>query len=152
MRGVLEGNPAYREIYIALIDWCAEERALEEAQALCEAGRTSKSQIASGAAMVDTMVRAGALAERVFVSGEPYDGTLEALQADEEVPEDAVVAITVQATEAGRRGAAAVARERSLDRLVQSRGGFPRGARLVRRGRGADHTSAPGASQGKQSA
>lgn len=95
VRGVLEGNPAYREIYIALIDWCAEERALEEAQALCEAGRTSKSQIASGAAMVDTMVRAGALAERVFVSGEPYDGTLEALQADEEVPEDAVVAITV---------------------------------------------------------
>ena len=120
VRGVLEGNPAYREIYIALIDWCAEERALEDAQALCEAGRTSKSQIASGAAMVDTMVRAGALAERVFVSGEPYDGTLEALQADEEVPEDAVVAITVQATEAGRRGAAAVARERSLDRLVQS--------------------------------
>ena len=66
VREVLEGNPAYREIYVALVGWCAEERALEEAQAFCEAGRTSKSQILSGAAMVDAMVRAGALAERVF--------------------------------------------------------------------------------------
>lgn len=120
VREVLEGNPAYREIYVALVGWCAEERALEEAQAFCEAGRTSKSQILSGAAMVDAMVRAGALAERVFVEGELYDGTLEALQADEEVPEDASVAVTVQATEVGRDGAAAVAEERSFDRLVQS--------------------------------
>ena len=120
VREVLEGNPAYREMYLALINWCAEERAFEEAQAFCEAGRTSKSQILSGAAMVDAMVRAGALRECVLVNGEPYDGALEALQADEEIPEDAVVAITVQATEAGRLGAAAVAEERSLDRLVQA--------------------------------
>lgn len=118
VRQVMEGNPAYRALYAALIEWCAEERSLEEAQAFCETHRTSKSQILSGAAVADVLVRAGALAPSVFVDDEPYGGTLEALQADETVPEDAAVAVTVRATEAGRAAAAAVAEERSPERLV----------------------------------
>lgn len=118
VRELMEGNPAYRELYGALIGWCAEERALEEAQAFCETHRTSKSQILSNAAVVDALVRVGALNQLVAVDGEPYGGTLEELQADETIPEDASVAVTVRATEAGRAAAAALAEEHSFARLV----------------------------------
>lgn len=118
VRELMEGNPAYRELYGALIVWCAEERALEEAQSFCETRRTSKSQILSNAAVVDALVRAGALDQLVAVDGEPYEGTLEELQADEAIPEDAPVAVTVRATEAGLAAAAALAEERSFARLI----------------------------------
>lgn len=118
VRELMEGNPAYRELYGALIEWCAEGRALEEAQAFCEAHRTSKSQILSNAALVDALVRSGGLAQSVLVDGEPYEGTLEELQADETIPEDAAATVTVRATEAGRAAAAAMAEERSFARLV----------------------------------
>lgn len=118
VRELMEGNPAYRELYGSLIEWCAEERALEEAHAFCEVHRASKSQILSNEAVVDVLVRAGALSQSVFVDGELYGGTLEALQTDQTVPEDAAVTVAVRATAAGRAAALAVAEERSFGRLA----------------------------------
>lgn len=115
---VLEGNPAYRHLYSALVTFCAEERPLEEAQRFCDDRRTSPSQILSASALVDVMVRVGALRQTILVDGVPYEGTLEELQADEAIPEDAVVAVSVRATEAGLSAAAAQCEERSLDRLI----------------------------------
>lgn len=115
---VIEGNPAYRELYIALIDYCAEERTLEEAQAFCEAHRISPMQVLGASALVDVMVRAGALELAVLVDGRPYEGTLADLQADEAVPEDAAVTQFVRATPAGRAATASMAEERSFARLT----------------------------------
>lgn len=115
---VLEGNPAYRHLYGALVTFCAEERPLEEAQRFCDDRRTSPSQILSASALVDVMVRAGALRRTILVDGAPYEGTLEEFRADEAVPEDAAVAVSVRATEAGLSAAAAQREERSLDRLI----------------------------------
>lgn len=116
---VLEGNPAYRHLYRELIVHCREECALEEAFDFCESARTSKSQILSAAAMVDVMVRCGALEQRILVDGEPYEGSLEELQADETLPEDACVSVYVQATGDGLAAAAVQDEERSLDRLLE---------------------------------
>ncbi|MEC4271926.1 hypothetical protein VJ923_01965 [Adlercreutzia sp. R25] len=120
VRDVIEGNPAYRELYCSLVAFCAKERTVEEAQSFCEERRISKAQILSGAAMVDAMVRAGALARRTFVDGDLYEGALEELQADEAIPEDAQIAVFVQATEAGAEAASAVSDERSFERLAQA--------------------------------
>ena len=70
---VLEGNPAYRDLYGALIGYCDAERSLEEAQQFCDAQRTSPMQVLGAAALVDVMVRAGALDLRIFVDGERYE-------------------------------------------------------------------------------
>lgn len=116
---VLEDNPAYRFLYQALIEYCAEERPLEDALAFCAAHRTSNAQILSDAAMVDALVRCAALDRRLLVNGEPYEGSLEELQADASVPEDAVVAVRLQATDGGLMAARAQADTRSVDRLVE---------------------------------
>lgn len=128
---VLEGNPAYRDLYGALIGYCDAERSLEEAQQFCDAQRTSPMQVLGAAALVDVMVRAGALDLRIFVDGEPYEASLEELQADESVDETAEVSMTVQATEAGRAAAAAVADAHSPDRLLKSSPARAEGFRAV---------------------
>ena len=116
---VLEGNPAYRDLYGALIGYCDAERSLEEAQRFCDEQRTSPMQVLGAAALVAVMVRAGALDLRIFVNGEPYGASLHDLQADESIGEDAEVSMTVRATDAGRAAVAAVAEGHSLDRLLE---------------------------------
>ena len=117
---VLDGNPAYRFLYAALISYCGEERALAEAMEFADAARTSASQILSSAAMVDALVRCGALSERVLVDGESYEGTREDAQADETLAEDAHIEALVEATDAGRAAVAAQEAERSLESLFAS--------------------------------
>lgn len=114
---VFDGNPAYRFLYAALIAFCEEERSLSEALEFAAASRTSASQILSPAAMVDTLVRCAALTERVLVDGVPYEGSREEAQADDALPENAVVETFVAATEAGLMAVAAQNAERSLDAL-----------------------------------
>ncbi|NHM13613.1 hypothetical protein [Xiamenia xianingshaonis] len=115
---MIEANPAYWTICCELIEHCRDERTEEEACAFCEGQRTSQSQIQSAAGIVGALVRSGALSKRVFVDGEPYAGTLEELQADEDVAEDAAVAVTLASTLEGVAAAADVRKERSFDRLV----------------------------------
>ncbi len=119
VRRVLDDNPAYRHLYSSLISHCREERVLEDAYAFCDSARTSQSQILSAAAMVDTLIRCGALSRCIFVDGAPYEGSLEALQADEALPEDASIEMFVCATKDGLAAAAAQDEERSLGRLIE---------------------------------
>ncbi|WP_165046129.1 hypothetical protein [Adlercreutzia sp. ZJ138] len=125
---VIETNPAYRTIYCSLIEYCCDEQDEEEACAFCEIQRTSQSQIQSAAGIIGALVRSGALRKCVFVDGEPYTGTLEDLQADEDVAEDAVVSVTLTSTPEGIAVAADVREERSFNHLIapypQRRGAF----------------------------
>ena len=70
---------------------------------------------------VDILVRNGALAEQLLVDGAPYDGTLDSLQADEAVPDDAVAEARIAITDAGRTLLAAYAPEATLQALIQSK-------------------------------
>ena len=118
---MMEDNPAYRFLYQGLLEYCSEERALKEAMAWCGSHRTSQTQILSDAALVDTLARCGGLVRSVLVDGELYGGSLEELQADESLPEDAVVEVRVRATPEGLAAARAQAEERSLARLMAER-------------------------------
>lgn len=115
---ILEDNPAYRFLYAGLLDACTDECALEEALAWCASHRTSQSQILSDAALVDAMVRCGALERRVLVDGALYEGSLEALQDDETVPESAEVTVRLQTTAEGLEAARVQNELRSLERLI----------------------------------
>jgi hypothetical protein len=52
--------------------------------------------------VVDILVRTRALAEQTYVNGEPYPGTLEDVQTDENVPDDAEAWTSLSITEKGR--------------------------------------------------
>lgn len=53
------------------------------------------------AAVVDILVRQGALTEQTYVDGEPYPGTLEDAQADQNLPDDSEAWTCVSLTPAG---------------------------------------------------
>lgn len=67
---------------------------------------------------LDILVRNGALTEQVLVDGEPYDGTLEDIQMDEAVPDDATAESRVAITTLGREVLAAYAPDATLRALV----------------------------------
>ena len=82
----------------------AGDRATLEATAL-QVWKPSFSQ--APAAVIDTLVRHGFLSQQSYVNGEPYEGTLEDMQLDESVPDDAVAEVRLAVTEVGRALAAA---------------------------------------------
>lgn len=53
------------------------------------------------AATIDMLVRDGAIDQSILVQGEPYAGTLDDLQVDEAVPDDADVSVRIALTERG---------------------------------------------------
>ena len=60
------------------------------------------SYVRTPTATIDILVRRGALAEQVYVDGEPYKGTLQDVQTDESVADDAEAYETLAITEKGR--------------------------------------------------
>ena len=85
---LIKHNPLLKKpalLMLALAETTAERTALEEAAAAAWAPNFSQSP----AATIDILVRAGALEEQLLINGEPYEGTLEDVQFDEAVPDDA---------------------------------------------------------------
>lgn len=60
------------------------------------------SYVRTPTATIDILVRRGALVGQVYVNGEPYKGTLQDVQTDESVAEDADAYETLTITEKGR--------------------------------------------------
>ena len=75
-------------------------------------------------AVVDILVRNNALAEQLFVNGEPYPGTLEDVQRDENVPDDAEACDRLTVTEKGRKLLDRHAPANTLRALFESRPGY----------------------------
>lgn len=100
---VIEHNSMLKKPLIAILDICAQQgdrsRDDIEAQAL-EVWDSAYQQNPS--VCVDILVRNGALAERLFVDGGVYAGTLDDLQADESVPEDVHIEARIALSKAGR--------------------------------------------------
>lgn len=98
---IIKHNPMLKEPILTMLALAEEagDRATLEAMAL-QVWKPSFSQ--APAAVIDTLVRHGFLSQQAFVNGEPYEGTLEDMQLDESVPDDAVAEVRLAVTEAGR--------------------------------------------------
>lgn len=98
---IIKHNPMLKEPILTVLALAEEagNRATLETTAL-QAWKPFFSQ--APAAVIDTLVRHGFLSQQAFVNGEPYEGTLEDMQLDESVPDDAVAEVRLAVTEAGR--------------------------------------------------
>lgn len=98
---IIKHNPMLKEPILTVLALAEEvgDRATLETTAL-QAWKPFFSQ--APAAVIDTLVRRGFLSQQAFVNGEPYEGTLEDMQLDESVPDDAVAEVRLAVTEAGR--------------------------------------------------
>lgn len=113
-------NPAYTEDYLAVLEFCAQERGEDDVIQLCESYRTSPKHIQSAAAIVATLVRVGGLRQTILVDGAPYEGSFESLQADENIPDDAEVIVTLRTLPEGASAAERVREGRVFAKLVES--------------------------------
>ena len=102
---IIKHNPMLKEPILTVLALAedAGDRATLEATAL-QVWKPSFSQ--TPAAVIDTLVRHGLIAQQSYVNGEPYEGTLEDMQLDESVPDDAVAEVRLVVTEVGRALAA----------------------------------------------
>lgn len=101
---LIEHNPAFKHPAMTLLGICSEGTASSRQQ--LEDIATASWQPAwrqSPASMTDILVRNHALSEELTVEGEPYAGTLEDLQLDMSVPEDAAWESRIELTETGRQ-------------------------------------------------
>lgn len=98
---IIKHNPMLKEPILTMLALAEEagDRATLEAMAL-QVWNPSFSQ--APAAVIDTLVRHGFISQQSYVNGEPYEGTLEDMQLDESVPDDAVAEVRLAVTEAGR--------------------------------------------------
>lgn len=103
---IIKHNPMLKEPILTVLALAedAGDRATLETTAL-QVWKPSFSQ--TPAAVIDTLVRHGFIAQQSYVNGEPYEGTLEDMQLDESVPDDAVAEVRLAVTEVGRALAAA---------------------------------------------
>lgn len=103
---IIKHNPMLKEPILTVLALAEEagDRATLEATAL-QVWKPSFSQ--APAAVIDTLVRHGLIAQQSYMNGEPYEGTLEDMQLDESVPDDATAEVRLAVTEAGRALAAA---------------------------------------------
>lgn len=109
-RDVLGRNPRFKKPALAILELVGRDRepqhgpAPDRASIEREAAKSWPASIReTPAVVVDMLVRNRALVDQVTVDGRPYAGTLEDVQLDETVPEDADVRETLAITEDGRR-------------------------------------------------
>lgn len=119
---VIEHNPMLKKPLLAVLASVAQHA--DESRAAVEERASATWDDAyqqSPATCVDILVRNDALIERLLVNGEPYDGTLDDLQLDPAVPDDAVAEARIAITETGRGLLAAYAPEATLRALIRSK-------------------------------
>lgn len=120
-RDVIGRNPRFKKPALAI---------LKLVRSHGDAGRAEVERLAadswpasfpeSPSVVVDMLVRNKALVDRVTVDGEPYRGTLEDVQLDESVSEDADVAETLALTQDGARLLQDYAPQTTIAKLFES--------------------------------
>ncbi len=119
---LIEHNPSIKKPAMLMLQTCkrdgmdtrgdAEAAASEQWQS---AWRQSPSNI------MEILISAGALDESITVDGEPYDGTLEDIQLDLSISEDAEVVAGIRITELGEQILADYAPEQTISNLFQEK-------------------------------
>lgn len=116
----IKHNPLLKKpalLVLALAETCTDRMSLEEAA--MEAWASEFPQ--KPASVIDILVRAQALEEQLLVNGETYEGTLEDMQLDESVPDDAALESHIAITDAGRALASAYDPTHLIADLLASR-------------------------------
>ena len=124
-------NSAYVPLYRAALSACAQPLTADEAAAAIDAARSGASQIQSAASILETLVRNAGLEMSITVDGEPYEGTMRDLQADESIAADAQVTQTYHATEAGRAVLQATSPQSRIQALIEQNADFTLGFHIV---------------------
>ncbi|MBR2836165.1 MAG: hypothetical protein IKE43_10740 [Coriobacteriales bacterium] len=124
-------NRAYAALYRAVLRACSEYRSLDVLSECIEQQKTSASQIQSAAAIIESLVRNGGLETRVLVNGEVYNGTLRDAQADDSIPQDAVVTQEYKTTQAGVDAVNTYNPESLIDSLIATHPSYELGYYLV---------------------
>lgn len=119
---LLGKEPANQGLYAAALEYCKEKVPEREAVDYVESQKSSVSQIQSGESMIAVLIRRGGLERILMVDGEVYEGTLQDLQEDDSIDDDAEIESFVITTEAGVQVAQAFRVQNSLEALF---GEFP---------------------------
>ncbi|MCD8200326.1 MAG: hypothetical protein LUD25_05195 [Coriobacteriaceae bacterium] len=99
---IIEHNPSLKRPLLAVLSLCAEQEISDRGELEERAEEVwSETYRQSPSTSIDILIRNGALEEDLLVDGKPYDGTLEDLQLDENVADDASVDDSVRITEGG---------------------------------------------------
>lgn len=103
-RDLIQDNPRFKKPALAVLALFEGDRPRrrDEVEAAASEG-WDDTQHMSPSVTIDMLVRNHLLAEQVLVDGEVYDGTLDDIQTDERIPDDAEVWSCLVATEQGRR-------------------------------------------------
>lgn len=119
---LIEHNPSIKKPAMLMLQVCKREgmdtRGDVEAAVADEwqnAWRQSPSNI------MEMLVRAGALEENITVNGEPYDGTLEDIQLDLSISEDAEVVAGIRVMELGDQILTDYAPSQTIENLFQEK-------------------------------
>ncbi len=119
---LIKHNPLLKKPLLAILGQCQSEQAGDRASLEQEAlASWDDDWRQSPSACVDILVRNGALEEQVYVDGQPYAGTLEDLQLDADVPDDATAEARVSITQAGQELLDAYAPEATLRALLDEK-------------------------------
>lgn len=118
MEDIIKHNPMLKKPVLTVLA-LAHDASCRTALELAALDRWSESFSQSPATVIDVLVRHGFLAQQAFVDGQPYAGTLEDMQLDESVPDDACAEELISLTGEGRALVAAYDPEATLAALYE---------------------------------
>lgn len=101
---IIEHNPSFKKPAMALLEVCKREDIATRADAEVAAAEQWDAEWRQNpASIMEVLVKAKAVDEEITVDGEPYNGTLEDIQLDMSVDEDADVVSRIEVTELGEQ-------------------------------------------------
>lgn len=122
MADIVSVNPGLKKPIMAILALMEGEGCLDRAGLEAQAREMwEPSYRTTPSTAIDILVRNGALAEQVLVDSEPYEGTLEDVQMDEKVADEAVACERVLLTDKGRALLERYAPSSTLSALFESR-------------------------------
>lgn len=127
----IKHNPASKFLTIAILNAAIEESPYDSVVEAAESVPVPKTCTTTPHDVVRTMVSQGALERNIYVDGERYEGTLEELQADDSIGEDADIEYTLKTTEEGTQIAQDYSPESSIERLFIEKSQHAHGLMVV---------------------
>lgn len=101
---IIEHNPSFKKPAMALLEVCKREDISTRADAEVAAAEQWDAEWRQNpASIMEVLVKAAAIDEEITVDGEPYEGTLEDIQLDLSIDEDAAVVSRIEVTELGEQ-------------------------------------------------
>lgn len=98
----MERNPSYERLIMHALE-LVQTYATRDVLAQELAAFKNKNCLQTPQQILTLLVKYGALDETLLVDGEPYEGTLEAFQEDETIPDDAEITYELALTDFGKR-------------------------------------------------